>query len=675
MINKKYCESIFQTKRRPTREIMIGNVGVGGNNPVRIQSMTTSSTRDVDATVEQIIRLADCGCEIARVTVQGMKEADACEGIKNSLIQKGYNIPLVADIHFYPPAAMRVVDFVDKVRINPGNFVDKRASFKEIDYDDETYAKEIERIEEKFTPLVEKCKRLKKSMRIGTNHGSLSDRIMNRYGDTTFGMVESALEFARICRKNDYHNFLFSMKSSNPQVMIQAYRLLTQAMYDLNWDYPLHLGVTEAGDGEDGRVKSAMGIGALLLDGIGDTIRVSLTEDPWYEIDPCRRLIKLAEEYQGRGVDPFNETNRQIEHIQRRSVHLSSQVPMHRDGTVFVTLPPSLLKETTLFQQLGCEGNFGQPKLKTVTADNIVFKDFALDKEATQRLQMLKEVGIGIFSKSEAPTFPSIAILSLKQAVQLKQVAAQTARFSIQPGLKPDPLVIQIMEEKPESWNALIELDPQLILLAPKVNRVHYARHFFDWIVKNLPTCPVVLNFEYSEKQEELTLLASLECGSLLCDGYGEGLWLEGPYEIDYLRSLSFSILQAARMRMSKTDFISCPSCGRTLFNLQEVTKAIQARTSHLPGVKIAIMGCIVNGPGEMADADFGYVGSKPEKIDLYVGKQCVQKDIDFSDAVERLVELIKAHGRWIEPTEVTTDAKKLLDQMRHRVGKVAEEV
>ncbi|MCE2984000.1 MAG: (E)-4-hydroxy-3-methylbut-2-enyl-diphosphate synthase [Parachlamydia sp.] len=432
-MSDKYCESSFRTVRRPTRQILVGKVGVGGGNPVRIQSMTTSDTRNVEATIEQAMRLADSGCEIVRVTVQGMKEADACEGIKSGLLQKGYDIPLVADIHFYPPAALRVVDFVDKVRINPGNFVDKRATFKEIDYDDNSYARELERIEEKFIPLIEKCKRLKRSMRIGTNHGSLSDRIMNRYGDTPFGMVESALEFARICRQNDYHEFCFSMKSSNPQVMIQAYRLLTQAMYGLGWDYPLHLGVTEAGDGEDGRVKSAMGIGSLLLDGIGDTIRVSLTEDPWHEIDPCRRLVNLAENYIGQGVAPFEESFRQIEEITRRKVHLSSKVPMHRDGTVFVSLPTSLLKEPSLYQELGCEGNFGQPKLKTMTCDSIVFRDFSLSKEATLRLQELKNLGIGIFSQGQIPGFPSFAILNLKEAMENKKFAFQTARFSLHP--------------------------------------------------------------------------------------------------------------------------------------------------------------------------------------------------------------------------------------------------
>lgn len=647
----KYCEATYQTKRCPTRVVMVGNVGVGGHHPVRIQSMTTSSTRDVEATVDQAIRLADAGCEIVRVTVQGMKEADACEGIKNGLLKRGYTIPLVADIHFYPPAAMRVVDFVDKVRINPGNFVDKRASFKIIEYDDVSYAQELLKIEEKFSPLVDKCKRLKRAMRIGTNHGSLSDRIMNRYGDTPAGMVESALEFARICRKMDYHDIIFSMKASNPQVMIQAYRLLSAAMYELGWDYPLHLGVTEAGEGEDGRVKSAMGIGTLLLDGIGDTIRVSLTEDPWLEIDPGQRLIRLAEAHEGKGIEPFDEQYRLIDQFRRRSVEFDAQVPLHRNGTVFLSVPQQEIKDANFYQKIGCEGSFGRPKLKSMTADNLVLHEFSLDKETTQRLQQVREIGVGIFSSN--PGVPSIPIVSLSDALQARQWQAKTERFALHP-FQPQtmPLVIQILNETPEQWQALISLKPSLILLSPSENRLHYCRHFFEWLQDQKLVIPVILHFNYQCPQEDVTLLASMECGALLCDGLGEGVWLEGPYPLDFIRQLSFSILQAARMRMSKTDFISCPSCGRTLFDLQDVTKRIQKRTSHLPGVKIAIMGCIVNGPGEMADADFGYVGSKPGKIDLYVGKECVERDIDFSEADDRLIALIKAHDRWIEPAQ-----------------------
>lgn len=651
----KYCESIFETKRRKTREVMVGHVGVGGNNPIRIQSMTTSSTRDVEATIQQIIRLADAGCEIARVTVQGMKEAEACEHIKNGLLQKNYIIPIVADIHFFPPAAMAVADFVDKVRINPGNFVDKRASFKVLEYDDASYQKEIEKIEEKFSPLVEKCKKLKRAMRIGTNHGSLSDRIMNRYGDTPQGMVESAIEFARVCRQHDYHDFMFSMKSSNPQVMILAYRLLVAEMYRLGWDYPLHLGVTEAGEGEDGRIKSAMGIGALLLDGVGDTIRVSLTEDPWHEIDPCKRLINLAQAYEGKGIAPFEEKHRRIESIQRRAVILPKNVALHRDGTVMVRVQPESIKRQDFYQHMGCAGSNDKPKLKVATADNMVMDSVPRDSESLRVFQDLSEIGVGVVAREEFPQ--GMRLKSLREAKDELAIRHRVERFSILVS-KVNPAVeaVRISCESSEEWEVLLDLKPAVIFLSPADNRVHYARHFFEWLQQKGITTPVILNFDYSYcSKEDLIIHASTECGALLCDGLGDGLLLEAPYELEFLRNLSFGILQAARMRTSKTEFISCPSCGRTLFDLQDVTKRIRERTAHLPGVKIAIMGCIVNGPGEMADADFGYVGSKPGKIDLYVGKECVEKDIEFHDADNRLVALIKAHGKWKEKEEVTS--------------------
>lgn len=637
----QYCPSIYQTKRFKTRQVMVGCVGVGGDNPIRIQSMTTSSTRDVEATVGQIIKLADWGCEIARVTVQGMKEADACEEIKNALIQKGYNIPLVADIHFFPPAAMRVVDFVDKVRINPGNFVDKRASFKVIEYDDATYAREIEKIEEKFAPLIEKCKKLKRSMRIGTNHGSLSDRIMNRYGDTPAGMVESAFEFTRVCRKYDYHDIIFSMKASNPVVMIHAYRLLVAEMMKLGWDYPLHLGVTEAGQGEDGRVKSAMGMGSLLLDGLGDTIRVSLTEDAWYEIDPCNRLVRLAENALGKGIDPFEETFRDFNALKKRSVILPKNVSMHRDGTVFVSATNSDISQPDFFAAVGCETQLGRPKLTTSSADGVILLESSPSEKPLLHLQ---EAGVGMFSGHSFPG--AVQLLSLSEA----RLKTRTDRFTVKVGQVP--LAVSVGDSTPEEWEILLEAQPALIFLNPSQNRLHVARCFFEWMQQKKLPIPVILNFTYNCSAEDLIIHASAECGALLCDGLGEGLWLQGPYPIEVLRQLSFNILQAARMRSSKTDFISCPSCGRTLFDLQDVTKRIRERTFHLPGVKIAIMGCIVNGPGEMADADFGYVGSKPGMIDLYVGKNCVEKDIPFSDADDRLVSLIQSNGRWIEPKE-----------------------
>lgn len=641
----KYCESIYQTKRFKTREVMVAHVGVGGDNPVRIQSMTTSSTRDVEATIDQIMRLSDTGCEIARVTVQGIKEAESCEHIKNGLVKRGYNIPLVADIHFFPPAAMHVADFVDKIRINPGNFVDKRASFKVIEYDDASYARELERIEEKFTPLVEKCKRLKRSMRIGTNHGSLSDRIMNRYGDTPMGMVESAFEFTRVARKLGYHDIIYSMKSSNPQVMVQAYRLLVAEMMKLGWDYPLHLGVTEAGQGEDGRVKSAMGIGALLLDGIGDTIRVSLTEDAWHEIDPCKRLVHFGESYLGKGVDPFEETQRDFQAIKRRTVSLPKDVPMHRDGTVIVPVRNADIAHPDFYRHIGCKGSAEEPKLSVSSADALLLLE--PPQENHQKiLSRFRSVGIGCFSPFDVEG--ATRLLPLQTAFEEARQRAQVERFTLKLGKGHAGIAVTIKEDS--DWDLLLQVKPALIFLKTSDNRVHYARRFFEWMHQQKIDTPVILNYTYPLSQEDLVIQASAESGALLCDGLGDGLCIESPHAIDFLRNFSFNILQAARMRTFKTDFISCPSCGRTLFNLQDVTKRISARTAHLPGVKIAIMGCIVNGPGEMADADFGYVGSKPGMIDLYVGKTCVEKDIPFAHADDRLVELLKAHGRWQEP-------------------------
>ena len=450
----KYCESVFKTKRWRTREVLVGKVGVGGCNPIRIQSMTTSNTRDVEATAAQIMRLADSGCEIARITVQGIREAESCEAIKNTLLQKGYDIPIVADIHFYPPAALKVVDFVDKVRVNPGNFVDKRASFKVIEYDDASYLAELCRIEEVFSPLVEKCKRLKRAMRIGTNHGSLSDRIMNRYGDTAFGMVESALEFARVCRKLDFHDIIFSMKASNPLVMIQAYRLLVKEMMALGWDYPLHLGVTEAGEGEDGRVKSAVGIGALLLDGIGDTIRVSLTEDPWQEIDPCKRLVAFAEQSSGRGIDAFAETHRSITAINRRPF-ISSRLPLHRDGTVISTARDAQWTPESLGVKLGVKNTARGPE----TLDFIFLENEAVELDA-RTLQTLSECKIGLLSRND----------KMPQAIRVLKAA----------DMKAIPDASWVLEiEKEGEWDYLKKLKPAFVLFAPQASRLHEGRKFF----------------------------------------------------------------------------------------------------------------------------------------------------------------------------------------------------
>lgn len=615
----RYCPFIFKTERFKTREVMVGNVGIGGNNPIRIQSMTTTDTRDAQKTAEQIMKLADAGCEIVRVTVQGMKEAYSCEEIKSILIKKGYETPLVADIHFFPKAALTVADFVDKVRINPGNYADKRASFQILEYTEHSYQEELDRLEEKFAPLVEKCKKLGTALRIGTNHGSLSDRIMNRYGDSPSGMVESAFEFARICRKMDYHNFVFSMKASNTHVMIHAYRLLAMKMLEMGWDYPLHLGVTEAGIGQDGRIKSAVGIGALLLDGLGDTIRVSLTEDPWHEIDPCKRLVKLACEYnQHQITKPFIEKKRNPLEYHKRLENIAA--PFHPNGSVLVEVTEADLLSESLFEDLGFEIIEGNYIKGQATVDGIYLCGAVREVKAVTHLKSLQELGIGIFSDidSHLATHSHVNISS-----------------------------------KIDGWKEQIKKPVDLIILLLHQDKLHVAREVVEYCQQQQIQTPLVLKGEYNCSKEDLCIHMGSEIGALLCDGLAEGFLLNSPHlTLNEKRTLSLQLLQACRLRSFKTEFISCPSCGRTLFDLQEVTRSIQERTSHLPGVKIAVMGCIVNGPGEMADADFGYVGSKPGKIDLYVGKEKVEQDIDHDLAVDKLIELLKKHNRWSEPKQ-----------------------
>ncbi len=618
----------LSTTRWKTREVKVGHVGVGGDNPIRIQSMTTSNTRDILSTTDQIMRLADYGCEIARVTVQGKKEAESCEGIKNLLIQKGYTIPVVADIHFYPPAALHVIEFVDKVRINPGNYVDRRAIFKQISYDEKTYQEEIKKIEEGFSPLVEKCIRLKKAMRIGTNHGSLSDRIMNRYGDTPSGMVESALEFARVCRSHNYHDFIFSMKASNPLVMIQAYRLLVLEMMKLGWNYPLHLGVTEAGDGEDGRVKSAIGIGSLLLDGLGDTIRVSLTEDPWLEIDPCKRLIKFGHEYQTQRDQPFFK----IPDVKLRDVPLVNSLPLHRDGSVYICVSEKEVLQESFYEDIGCGVQLDKVIKTQASVDMVILKESIQTIQALHKIAHLKAAGIaiGAFGHVGIETYP---IYSLDDLCVLAL-----------------PNEFGCYVDCTQEFISLQKYKPLFVVLHVPRFKLHIAREFFQWLKDSNLSMPVVLSLTYEETFEDCLIQCAAEAGALLADRLGEGLCLQGNYPTKDRVSLAFNVLQGSRMRSSKTEYIACPGCGRTLFGLQEVTRQIREKTAHLPGVKIAIMGCIVNGPGEMADADFGYVGAQTGKIDLYIGKTCVEKGIDAANACDRLVELIKSNGRWINP-------------------------
>lgn len=640
----------FLASRRYTRQVKVGSVGIGGQNPLRIQSMLTSDTRDVSKSVEQIIKLKEAGCDIVRLTVQGMKEAFACQEIKNTLVKKNIDVPLVADIHFYPKAAMTVLDFVDKVRINPGNFADKRASLQPKEYDEDLYKRELEKVEEKFTPLVLKCKAHKKAMRIGTNQGSLSDRILNRYGDTPQGMLVSAMEYAQICRKLDFHSLIFSMKSSNALVMIQAYRLLCTHMDQLGWDYPVHLGVTEAGFGEDGRIKSSVGIGTLLLDGIGDTLRVSLTEDPWFEVDPCRRLSEYFQKYAKKafspwkkGIKPFFQSTRPL-----NSLHLSEK-KLPSCCVMLSMSADALMKEGSL-EKLGFLKEKDSYSRQSTTADIL---------HVQGNLELIPEKLLA-FLKSEL-------LLLSEEKYEGFQPFLSLGEYSYRKMTKPYAISFPSLGEKGEDevfallvdntvpkflWEEIRSIKPQLIILSLQSEDLLWGKDFFSFLEKTQISSRCILSFDAQDLSwEDCVIYSSTLLGSFLCENRGEGVWMRSQKaSLTLSLQLSFSLLQASRKRFAKTEFISCPSCGRTLFDLQEVSKRIRDKTAHLPGVKIAIMGCIVNGPGEMADADFGYVGSRPGKVDLYVGKKCVERSIDFSCADERLIALIKKEGCWVDP-------------------------
>jgi (E)-4-hydroxy-3-methylbut-2-enyl-diphosphate synthase len=587
----RYCEDPLVYQRRATREVMIGNVGVGGANPIRVQSMITCDTMDTEMSIQQTMELANVGCEIVRITAPTVKDSANLQHIVKGLRDRGCDVPIVADIHFKPEAAMEAAKWVDKVRINPGNYADSK-KFKILEYTDEQYAAELERIRERFTPLVLLCKERGIAMRIGTNHGSLSDRIMNRYGDTPLGMVESALEFARIARDLDYHAFVFSMKSSNPKVMINAYRLLVARLNEegADWNYPIHLGVTEAGEGEDARIKSAIGIGSLLADGIGDTIRVSLTEDSIHEIPVAKALIKMGNRRLETGkmedvdlsFDPFSYQRRATEMIERDGVRVGGEELMR----VFI--------RQNNFDKIAHKiDKMGDYKPEIVYENARVAEVDPRDESAMKRLNESGETQI--------VTVPDDVDLPVISAFRLLAANLQQ-RHSI---LLKDVL----RNRKPETGNGK----------------------------------------EEAEFLETL-LIAATNIGSLLCDGIGDAIFVQGEEAPGQALRLSYNILQAAGSRIFKTDYVACPSCGRTLFNLQTTTAKIKAATLHLKGVKIAIMGCIVNGPGEMADADFGYVGGAPGKVNLYVGKTPVKFNIPEGEAVDRLQDLIREHGKWVEP-------------------------
>ncbi|KAG8464727.1 hypothetical protein KFE25_010095 [Diacronema lutheri] len=672
----RYCESVYTPTRRPTRTVWVGKVPIGSEHPIAIQTMTTTDTRDVEASVEQIIRCADAGADLVRLTVQGMQEARACALIKARLLERGYETPLVADIHFAPKVALLVAESFDKIRVNPGNFMDGRKTFEEKSYDDETaYARELEAIEELFTPLVLKCKELGRAMRIGTNHGSLSARTLGKFGDTPAGMVESAFEFARICRKLDYHNFVFSMKASNPLVMAAAYRLLAAEMYKEGWDYPLHLGVTEAGEGEDGRIKSAIGIGSLLQDGLGDTVRVSLTEDPEFEMGPCTILRDAAQRALATpsGVRAYAETSRDFTSYERRRGTLPEQRErdgdfdmrglLHRDGSVLLHVTRDELRSpAALYTALGCKTAVGFPFKDIATVDSIVLDapPTADDADARLTLRRLQTAGVGVLAPAAA-----LGAAPIDGAVAIYDLAAIGAAGGALPALPAGALRAAVRvdgSEDDELLLSLARLDAAMIILdvATPLSRVHASRRVFEMLARSKCAAPVILagTFE-TPSAEELTIAVGMQLGSLLVDGLGDGVLVSAPRaaRTAELRPLSFALLQGSRMRNTKTEFVSCPSCGRTLFDLQTVTAEIAARTGHLPGVAIAVMGCIVNGPGEMADADFGYVGGAPGKIDLYVGKDVVKRAIPMEQACEELVQLIKDNGRWVEKEPAEAEA------------------
>jgi len=634
---KKYCSSIVSYQRYQTREVMIGNIGIGGDNPIRIQSMTTTDTMDTMATVEQSIRMIDAGCEIVRITAPSRKEAENLANIKAELVKRGYNTPLVADIHFTPNAAEIAATIVEKVRVNPGNYADKK-KFEEIEYTDVSYNAELARIRERFIPLVKICKEHKTAMRIGTNHGSLSDRIMSRYGDSPLGMVESALEFLRICREFDYHDIVLSMKASNTLVVVQAYRLLVNKMMAEGMNYPLHLGVTEAGDGEDGRIKSAVGIGTLLEDGLGDTIRVSLTEEPEFEIPVAKDLVKRYENRIGHDKieEIINNPLTPFEYNKRES----KEVLNIGGKNVPVVVHDFCLKEKVSpasFFALGY--NYSVPldkwNLTDMACDYVFLGNKVIDFEVPGTLGIIYNYKTWLNNQTNA--FP---FLSSKEYL---------AASDLSPKMN---MVYVTMPDLTSELICKLKLDATAVLMIDTYNMHGMAeqRKLFIELINNDCKTPVVIGRAYGEiTPEQMQLHAATDMGALLVDGLGDGVFIaaENCGSDKMINDTAFGILQATRTRISKTEYISCPSCGRTLFDLQETTAKIRAVTSHLKGVKIGIMGCIVNGPGEMADADYGYVGTGVGKITLYKEKNVVQKNIPETEAVDALIKLIKEHGDW----------------------------
>ena len=636
-----FNKNLFKYNRRTSIPVKIGNIEMGGNNPVRIQSMTTTDTMDTNATVNQSIRMINAGCELVRVTAPSIKDAKNLRNIKDELNKKGYNVPLVADIHFTPNAAEIAAEIVEKVRINPGNYADKK-KFQQIEYDDKSYNDEIERIYERVSPLIKICKTNGTAMRIGTNHGSLSDRIMSRFGDTPLGMVESALEYLRICEDHNYHNIVLSMKASNPLVMVHAYRLLVDKLNNSNLkDYPLHLGVTEAGEGEDGRIKSAIGIGTLLDDGIGDTIRVSLTEEPEFE-SPVAKL--LVNRYNNRANHTLIKQPKNINFSPFKYEKRESNELFDIGGDNFPIVISSFSNLEKLdknkFENLGITYNT-KSKIweKSDTSPDYIYIGDSLNTDGIN-YQFIVDYSSWLKDRNKKNYYP---LLTFNEFIDLDEnLFSENINF----------LMIQTTDLE-KFKNIRI---PENFVLILNSNNEHFMPDMRSFFLKNFDIKnPVILSKNYDlSYSDDLIIHSSTDIGGLFIQGYGDGIFIRNHSseikEIKKINNLSFKILQAARVRVTSTDFISCPSCGRTLFDLQETTAMIRERTDHLKGLKIGIMGCIVNGPGEMADADYGYVGSGVDKITLYRGQEVVKRGINFKYGVDELVNLIKEDGNWIEP-------------------------
>lgn len=659
---KTYCNNLAAPQRLATREVRIGEVGIGGNNPIRVQSMTTTDTLDTQATVEQSIRMIEAGCELVRITAPSKKEAENLRHIKAELVKRGYRTPLVADIHFTPNAAEIAADYVEKVRINPGNYADKKR-FEVLEYTDAAYDAEIERIHERFAPLVQKCKANGVAMRIGTNHGSLSDRILSRYGDTPLGMVESALEFIRICEAHNYHELVISMKASNTRVMVQAYRLLVNKLLERGGPlYPLHLGVTEAGDGEDGRMKSAIGIGSLLADGLGDTVRVSLTEAPEAEMPVGYHLVQYFT------PPPKADLPNSVQVPDALDPYAYQRRPTQAVGNVGGDHVPRVIADlsgqTITPAHLAAIGHVYSPALDKWHMNELGADYLYLG--ATPAPFMLPNGLKALYDASTWAALPEAQRVNAYPVFQSLFEWEQSQAISTLNFLRTTPK--EVLENQVLLSKSTRQAEPGVILVLESASShpLHELRAALFRLWSSDTPAPVVLKWTvpdwaldaqaFQADNYRAVLLVGSALGPLLVDGFGDGVWLTGQTPLnapELLNRAAFGVLQASRCRMTKTEYISCPSCGRTLFDLEETTARIRARTDHLNGVKIGIMGCIVNGPGEMADADYGYVGSGPGKITLYRGQEVVERNVPSARAVDALIALIASDGNWREPVAV----------------------